>query len=400
MNMWREGLLALLALVGVITLVGLVWLWPSAATKAGEDFPFNQPQVPGTVVKVDNHLCDSGLTGTRVETASLIPAGDGGDCTRSLVEFDDGTFTSLVHWGIAGEPELAEGDRIVMSETDGSLYAFADYERTNNLLIWGAVAATVIIVVAAWQGLRALIGLAYSLAVVFVFLIPGLMAGTSPLLLALVACSTIVFVAVPLVHGINWKAASSLGGVLIALGLAGFLAWVAIDSASLQGLSDDSNLKLLLYVPGVSIVGILLSGFVIGALGSLNDVAIAQASTVNELAYAQPDAGVWELFVSAMKVGRDHIASMVYTLVLTYTGASLPLLILISAADRTIASTLSSDVVATELLRSGVGAIALTLTVPLTTVIAALTVSRSDLEPPRSTPRHSRKRRRGRYVHQ
>lgn len=400
MNNWRKGLLALLALAAIITLVGLVWLWPSAATKAGEDFPFNQPQVPGTVVKVDNHLCDSGLTGTRVETAPLIPAGDGGDCTRSLVEFDDGTFTSLVHWGVAGEPELAEGDRITMSETDGSLYAFADYERTKNLLIWGAIAAIVIIVVAAWQGLRALIGLAYSLAVVFVFLIPGLMAGTSPLLLALVACSTIVFVAVPLVHGINWKAASSLGGVLIALGLAGFLAWVAIDSASLQGLSDDSNLKLLLYVPGVSIVGILLTGFVIGALGSLNDVAIAQASTVNELAYAQPDAGVWELFVSAMKVGRDHIASMVYTLVLTYTGASLPLLILISAADRTIASTLSSDVVATELLRSGVGAIALTLAVPLTTVIAALTVSRSDLEPPRSTPRHSRKRRRGRYVHQ
>ncbi|PQM74227.1 YibE/F family protein [Corynebacterium sp. J010B-136] len=400
MNMWRKGLLALLALVGVITLVGLVWLWPSATTKAGEDFPFNQPQVLGTVVKVDNHLCDSALTGTRMETAPLIPAGDGGDCTRSLVEFDDGTFTQLVHWGVAGEPELAEGDRIVMSETDGSLYAFADYERTNNLLVWGVVAAIVIVVVAAWQGLRALIGLAYSLAVVFVFLIPGLMAGTNPLLLALVACSTIVFVAVPLVHGINWKAASSLGGVLIALGLAGFLAWVAIDSSSLQGLSDDSNLKLLLYVPGVSIVGILLSGFVIGALGSLNDVAIAQASTVNELAYAQPDAGVWELFVSAMKVGRDHIASMVYTLVLTYTGASLPLLILISAADRTIASTLSSDVMATELLRSGVGAIALTLAVPLTTVIAALTVSRSDLEPPRSIPRHSRKRRRGRYVHQ
>ena len=80
MNNWRKGLLALLALAGIITLVGLVWLWPSAATKAGEDFPFNQPQVPGTVVKVDNHLCDSGLTGTRVETAPLIPAGDGGDC--------------------------------------------------------------------------------------------------------------------------------------------------------------------------------------------------------------------------------------------------------------------------------------------------------------------------------
>ena len=397
-------MLALLALCGILPLTGLLWLWPSAATKAGEDFPFNQPQVAGTVTQVDNHLCDSRLTGTVMETAPLIPAGDGGDCTRSLVEFEDGNLTQLVHYGIAGEPELTVGDEIVLSETtnaDGSmLYSFADYERTGNLALWGVIIAAVIVAIAAWQGLRALIGLVYSLGVVFIFLVPGLMAGTNPLLLALVACAAIVFVAVPLVHGLNWKAASSLGGVLIALGLAAFLAWAAIDSASLQGLSDDANLKLLLYVPGVSIVGILLCGFVVGALGGLNDVAIAQASTVNELAYAQPEASVWELFVSAMKVGRDHIASMVYTLVLTYTGASLPLLILISAADRSIASTLSSDIVATELLRSGVGAIALTLAVPLTTLIAALTVSRSDLEPPRSTPRHSKKRRRGRYVHQ
>src|SRR5690625_7349225 len=106
-----------------------------------------------------------------------------------------------------------------MSETDGSLYAFADYERTNNLLIWGAVAAIVIIVVAAWQGLRALIGLAYSLAGVFVFLIPGLMAGTSPLLLALVACSTIVVVAGPLGHGVNWAGGSAVGCVRVGPGL-------------------------------------------------------------------------------------------------------------------------------------------------------------------------------------
>lgn len=394
----------MLALVGIATLVGLVWLWPSSTFKAGEDFPFNQPKVTGTVTVVDNHLCDSQLTGRPLESAPLIPAGDGGDCTRSLVELEDGTLTQLVHWGVAGEPELEVGDEIALSESaqaDGSvLYSFADYERTGNLILWGVIIAAVIVAIAAWQGLRALIGLVYSLGVVFIFLVPGLMSGENPLLLAMVACAAIVFVAVPLVHGINFKAASALGGVLIALGLAGFLAWAAIDSTNLQGLSDDSNLKLLLYVPGVSVVGIMLCGFVIGALGGLNDVAIAQASTVTELAYARPEAGVWELFVSAMKVGRDHIASMVYTLVLTYTGASLPLLILIAAADRSIADTLSSDIVATELLRSGVGAIALTLAVPLTTLIAALTVSRNDPVPPQSIPRHSRKRRRGRYVHQ
>src|SRR5690625_7546719 len=100
------------------------------------------------------------------------------------------------------------------------------------------------------------------------------MAGTSPLLLALVACSTIVFVAVPLVHGINWKAASSLGGVLIALGLAGFLAWVAIDSASLIGLSDDYNVNVLLYVPGLSVVGSLIRCLDIGVLRKRDEVVL------------------------------------------------------------------------------------------------------------------------------
>ena len=127
-------------------------------------------------------------------------------------------------------------------------------------------------------------------------------------------------------------------------------------------------------MPGVSIVGVLLCGFIIGALGSLNDISIAQASTVRELNELNPEAGPAELFKSAMKVGRDHIASMVYTIVLTYTGASVPLLMLITAAQRPAGQILSSDLVATELLRSAVGAMALTLAVPITTLIAALTI--------------------------
>ncbi|HCT9181586.1 TPA: YibE/F family protein, partial [Corynebacterium aurimucosum] len=158
--------------------------------------------------------------------------------------------------------------------------------------------------------------------------------------------------------------------------------------------SSEDNLKLLLYMPGVSVVGVLLCGFIVGALGSLNDIAVAQASTVRELHAADPTVGPGTLFTSAMKVGRDHIASMVYTIVLTYTGAALPLLMLITAAQRPALQILSSDLVATEVLRSLLGAMALTLAVPLTTVIAAFTVPEGRDQAPRRSSRPRAKHRR------
>ena len=385
---WRVGLVTAIGTALVAMLIGLVLLWPSSATSehTSEEFEstyaLNHPQVEATVEKTDHSACQSEQTGLAFDTPPLIPEKEEVDCDRALVKItsgeDEGKMTQLVTYGNAGDPELKPGDNIVLSKaTDptGSVsYAFADYQRSNSLLLWGVVIAIVIIAFAAWHGVRAIIGLGLSLGIVFSFLIPALIAGTNPLWVALAACTAIILLAVPLVHGVNWKSASAVGGSLTALAIAAFLAWAAIDSSQLQGYSSEDNLKLLLYMPNVSILGVLLCGFVVGALGSLADVAIAQASTITELHESDPAASPLELFLSAMRVGRDHIASMVYTLILTYTGAALPLLLLITAAERPAGQILSSDLVATELLRSGVGAMALTLAVPITTLIAAFTV--------------------------
>ncbi|ERS39155.1 hypothetical protein HMPREF1287_01496 [Corynebacterium sp. KPL1986] len=385
---WRVGLVTAIGTALVAMLIGLVLLWPSSATSehTSEEFEstyaLNHPQVEATVEKTDHSACQSEQTGLAFDTPPLIPEKEEVDCDRALVKItsgeDEGKMTQLVTYGNAGDPELQPGDNIVLSKaTDptGSVsYAFADYQRSNSLLLWGVVIAIVIIAFAAWHGVRAIIGLGLSLGIVFSFLIPALIAGTNPLWVALAACTAIILLAVPLVHGVNWKSASAVGGSLTALAIAAFLAWAAIDSSQLQGYSSEDNLKLLLYMPNVSILGVLLCGFVVGALGSLADVAIAQASTITELHESDSAASPLELFLSAMRVGRDHIASMVYTLILTYTGAALPLLLLITAAERPAGQILSSDLVATELLRSGVGAMALTLAVPITTLIAAFTV--------------------------
>lgn len=392
-NPWRIALACGLGLALLFTIIGAFFLRPTTpisdhtSPEFSQTYGMNHPQVEGTVTLVDNAICQSDATGKVFDEPPLIPAEAGGECSRSLVDItsgsNEGRMTQLVYFGVAGEPELHVGDKILLAEStapDGAMnYSFADYQRTDNLVLWTIITAIVIIALAAWHGLRAIIGLAISLGVVFFYLLPALVEGHSPLLLALVTCSAIITCVVPLVHGVNWKSASALGGLLIALLIGGFLAHAGIGSTNLQGLSSDDNLKLLLYLPGVSIVGVLLCGFVIGALGGLNDIAIAQASTITELSELDPQASPGQLFISAMKVGRDHIASMVYTIVLTYTGASLPLLLLITAAQRPAAQILSSDLVSTELLRSIVGALALTLAVPITTLIAALTVPKREV---------------------
>ena len=405
LNPWRTGLISFLSLTALITLAGLFLLRPTTppSEHTSADFfatyALNQPQVTGTVDRIDHHLCSDPHAGRAFDEAPLIPAAsEDTSCTRALIDLtsgeDTGRKTQLIFHGLASDPTLNQGDEIVLSHSADGTYAFADFQRSGNLALWAIIAALVIVGFAAWHGLRALLGLVISLAIVFFYLIPSLIEGHSALPLALVTCAAILFLAVPLVHGVNWKSASALGGALVALALSGALGWASISSTALTGSSSEDNLKLLLYMPGVPVVGVLLCGFIVGALGSLNDIAVAQASTVRELHAADPTAGPGKLFASAMKVGRDHIASVVYTIVLTYTGAALPLLILIAAAQRPVGQILSSDLVATEVMRSLLGAVALTLAVPLTTAIAAFTMPEGrGLERRQSSRRHAKHRR-------
>lgn len=386
-SLWRQLLLGFIAISVLATLVGLWRLWPPAeeapvSADFATTFNLNHTQVTGTVAFVDTGGCQSPSTGTVFDSSPVIPLEHSEEtCHRAIVDItsgaNEGRRTQLVHYGLPGEPVLEEGGRILLTETDtpdGTSYTFGDHQRTVPLLVWGLIIAGVIVLFAAWRGVRALLGLVITLFGIAVFLLPALLHGGNPLLLALVTGTAVLLVVVPLVHGVNWKSAAALGGTILALGLAAATARLAIDTSHLQGLGDDSNLTILLYLPEVSILGLLLCGFIIGALGVLNDVTVAQASTVTELSELDPGASPWRLFLGAMKVGRDHISSMVYTLVLSYTGAALPMLLLLSVAERPLGQILTSDIVATELLRSGVGALALTVSVPLTTLIAAWTV--------------------------
>ena len=260
------------------------------------------------------------------------------------------------------------------SADPGQQYVFADAERRSPLLLLGAVFALAVVVLGRWTGLRALIGLGLSLLVLTLFVLPALIAGQSALLVALVGSAAVMLTVLYLAHGISVQTSIAVLGTLASLTLTVVLAEVFVRATALTGLGSDETGLISSTVATVDLRGLLLAGIVIGSLGVLDDVTVTQSSAVWELHLANPAATARELYRSGLRIGRDHIASTVNTLVLAYVGASLPLLVVYSLAGSTVSDVLTSEVVAQEVVRTLVGSIGLVAAVPLTTALAALTV--------------------------
>lgn len=373
----------LLIAIALATLVGAALLWPSQQ-KVDIPLPF-QNSAGGAVTTESGYVTSTSVAPCGSPSAGAVltapptaaPAG-GGECIQSLVRIDSGpnkgANTLLEFSGGPGQPQLTAGDDVRVSrqvdQNGVTTYAFYDFSRSWALAAFAAVFAVVIVAVARWRGLRALVGIVIAFVVLVAFLLPALRDGAPAVPVSLVASSAILFAVIYLAHGVSLRTSAALLGTLASLLLAAFLSWGAIEVAHLTGLSEDQNNEVAAYLGNVSITGLLLAGFIIGSLGVLNDVTITQASTAFEL--AEHGASRTQAFLGAMRVGRDHIASTVYTLVLAYAGSALPLLLLFSVANRPLFDVLTSESVAIEVARSAVGGVALALSVPLTTAIAVV----------------------------
>ncbi|MCH9700719.1 MAG: YibE/F family protein, partial [Actinomycetia bacterium] len=344
----------LLIAAGVATLVGAALLWPTGQ-RADIPLPF-QNAAGGAVTTESGHVlssstavCGSPSAGAVLTADPPVSEGEGATCVRTMVAIDSGpnrgAKTMLEFGGGPGQPNLAVGDDIRISrqvdDAGATTYAFYDYERTWALTALAAVFAVVIVAVARWRGLRALVGIGVAFGVLVVFLLPALRDGAPAVPVAVVASAAILYAVIYLAHGVSLRTSAALLGTLASLLLAAALSWGAIELAHLTGLSEDQNNEVAAYLGNVSITGLLLAGFIIGSLGVLNDVTVTQASTAFELAALGNGASRREVFVGAMRVGRDHIASTVYTLVLAYAGSALPLLLLFSVANRSLGDVLT-----------------------------------------------------------
>ncbi len=394
----------LLTGIGVLVVIGAVVLWPS---HQHIDIPLPMQNggggavqtEAGTVTMQDTGPCGSPSNGKVFADTPEPPPANSYICARSLVSIESGPaagrHTLLEIAPGPGQPVLHQGDHIrILRQNDPTgqpTYSFEDYARGFPLTLVVLIFVVVVVVVARWRGLRAVIGLVFAFGVVVMFMLPALLDGKPALPVAVVAGAIILYAVLYLAHGVNLRTSSALLGTLSAMLLATVLSWAALKLTHVTGLSQEDNTNVATYVQHVSITGLLLAGFIIGSLGVLNDVTITQASAAFELAAIDEKATRREVFAAAMRVGRDHIASTVYTLVLAYAGGALPLLLMFSVAGRSLSDVITGDSVAIEIVRSAVGGICLALSVPLTTLIAVLLARpfalKSEPEPP---PRRTR----------
>jgi uncharacterized membrane protein len=245
--------------------------------------------------------------------------------------------------------------------------------RLNSIITLTITFILFVIIVGGLQGITSLIGLLVSFAVLIIIVIPMILSGTNPLLASILGGSLIMTISVFLSHGFNRKTAIAFLGTLISLIITGILSIIYTAAVRLTGYStDEATFLVQLIDKQINMQGVLLASLIIGGIGILDDITVSQVSTILEIFKANPTFNWRELFARSMKVGRDHIASMVNTLVLAYTGSALPLVMLFIASGATFEEIINSEIVAEEIVRTLVGSIGLVLAVPITSFIACI----------------------------
>ncbi|MGH2706728.1 MAG: YibE/F family protein [Actinomycetota bacterium] len=374
----RWLLLAAVAPFVAATLAGLGLLWPRGErppTPPGVDFPTEL--VDATVLAIAPTPCPG---------AEEAPATAGAQTCRSVVVRisdgpNEGREVTIDPGGLDPNRAVNGGDKVVLSYAPEAppehQYQLADYQRKLPLTVLGVLFAVVVVALGRWRGVAALGGFVIALGILTSFVLPAILEGANPLAVSIVGSSTVMLTALYLSHGVNVRTTSAVLGTLVSLAVTALLALLFVETARLTGFASEEAVFVNVSAQQVNLQGLLLGGIIIGSLGVLDDVTVTQASAVWELHVANPAYSLGELYRSALRIGRDHIASTVNTLVLAYAGASLPLLILFTLADARLPDVLNGEIVAQEVVRTLVGSIGLVASVPITTGLAALVATRS-----------------------
>jgi uncharacterized membrane protein len=368
--------LAILIPAGLATLVGLIFLWPGGVAKPAQPAGTDQ-RAYGDVVEVRQQACPPGQANSN---------GPAMPCGRAAISITDGpgagTTVAVDLPQGPGAPTVHQGDQVVLGYTPASAgipaqYVVVDHQRGKGMLAMLAICGAVIVAFGRWRGFTAIIGLIVSFAMLLLFVLPAILNGESPLLVAIVGSAAIMFAVLYLTHGFSVHTSVAVLGTLAALVLTGLLGAAFTALTQLTGFGSEESMYLSIAQGQVDMRGLFLAGIIIGALGVLDDLTVTQASTVAEL--AQSPTTRWELYRAGTRIGRAHVASAVNTIVLAYAGASLPLLLLVAIGGRSFGDLVTSEFLAQEIVRSAVGTIGLVAAVPITTGLAALVADvRSD----------------------
>jgi len=377
----KQLLAGVTLLLAVATIVGIVVLRPTGQGRPSlQGLGFVSEVYDGQVTFVRDVPCqgqpEAGVTCRQVG----FELREGPDAGRTVEqEFVQTPST----------PDLESGDEVMLGRDPQAppelQYRFLDRDRSELLLWLAAGFALAVVALGRLRGLAALAGLAVSIGVLLSFVLPAVLDGRDPFAVAVVGSAAIAFLALYMAHGFSTMTTVAMLGTLGSLALTAILANTFVGLAELSGFASEEAVVVQFGAARIDLAGIILGGVVIGALGAIDDMTVTQASAVWELRSANPRMSRRSLAAAGLRIGRDHVASMVNTLALAYAGASMPVLLLFILSQQSLVTVVSGEVIATEAVRTLVGSIGLVAAVPLTTWLAALAVAPEAGEEPTQT---------------
>lgn len=330
----------------------------------------------------DNTLGTLNYEGVVEEVLENCRNENGGYYQKLRVRITRGDLTGndyIVENGLGDTPvtqEYKKGDRVVLtgySSEDGETVLFLDdYVRRSNLLSLFLIFVVMAVFIGGTRGFTSLLGMVVTFFLIFWMVLPRVSAGGSPIINVFLFSFISIPITFYLSHGFNKKTHVAIAGTLISLVFTVLLSVFYVNASKLTGFtSDEASFLQILKGQDFNMRGILLAGIIIGMLGVLDDITVSQSAVVFQLKQVNKDLGFIDLYKRSMDVGKDHIASMINTLIMVYTGASLPLLLLFTDSSHTFSQVINYEIVASEIIRTLIGSIGLILAVPVTTFIAA-----------------------------
>lgn len=293
------------------------------------------------------------------------------------VTLDHGKMTT-----ISKEQLVSVGEKVVLLKLptpEGFSYQIIDRYRLPTLLPILFFFFVLVLALSRWKGLGSIAGLALSIAVIMLFIVPQILAGRDPLFISIIGSLFIMTVTIYLAHGFSRKTHIALFATFLSLLLTGFLSYFFVDLAHLTGLGNDDATSLRFgQTENINFQGLLLGGIIIGALGVLDDITTSLSAVIEELKKANPGYTFRHLVISGFRIGSEHISSLVNTLVLAYAGAGLPLFLflILNPLGHPLWVILNSEIIVEEIIRTLSGSIGLVFSVPITTLLASWVVTR------------------------
>ncbi len=293
-----------------------------------------------------------------------------------LLNENDNGKTITINYGkdsnLNPSQKVTIGDTVILQHTQNNYIIYDKYRLTNILYIFIGFFLLVCLI-AGWKGFGSILGLSISLAVIMLYMLPQILSGANPLQVSIIASLIILLVTTYLAHGISKQTTVALISTFISLLLTVWISSFFVANTQLTGINDETSTLLFGPTIHINLSGLLLAGIIIGTLGALNDITTTQSATIFALAKHDPKASFKKLFTTGFNVGREHIVSMINTLVLAYAGSALTLLLFLILNPQKIPYwvILNNEDISDEIIRTLAGSTGLILVVPIVTLLAA-----------------------------